>query len=77
MPLILYTTSSNPKPQVLEGNFVTAGDVKNHLIEKLGVSNAVLTLGAKFRVPLDDSYELSKTANKPFNLPTLLHVELI
>lgn len=77
MPSILYTTSSNSMPQVLEGNFINIAVIRQHLIEKLGVSNVVLTLGTKFRVPLNDNDDLSKYLNKPFNLPILIHAELI
>ena len=77
MPSILYTTSSNSTPATLEGNFTNVAEIKQHLAQKLGVSNVVLTLGSKFRTPLDDSDNLSKHLNKPFNFPVLLHAELI
>ena len=77
MPSILYTTSSNSTPQALEGNFSNVSEIRQHLIEKLGVNHVVLTLGSKFRTPLNDSDDLKVHLNKPFNFPVLLHAELI
>jgi hypothetical protein len=77
MPSILYTTSSNSIPQPLEGNFNTVKDVRQHLIQKLGITNIVLTLGERFRTPLDDSELLIKYCNKPVKIPTIFHAELI
>ncbi len=77
MPTILYTTSSNSTPQVLEGSFANVAEIRQHLVEKLGVNHIVLTLGTKYRFPLSDSDDLKVHLNKPFNFPVLIHAELI
>ena len=78
MAVILFTTSDDSSnPQSLHGNFQTVQQVKDHILQSLGVKDVVLFKGNKFRIPLSDSDLIQPLILKPVKVPTVFHAELI